>query len=115
MRRLIVLSALGALAGMTGCTTVSKSDYKTAQIVLKESPTARRHVVSECIADINRASAVDKANLGAFMNVSVSRVPSAFCNRLLSAMANGHLSYDDLFTATRSGNYAKLIRVLQGH
>ena len=115
MRKSIVLSALAVLAGMVaGCTTVSKSEYQTAQVVLRESPTTRRQATAECAADLARKSPVEKANLAAFLNVSVTRMPTVFCARVFSAMANGRLSYEDVFAARRSGNYAAIIRALQG-
>ncbi|HEV2506256.1 MAG TPA: hypothetical protein VGV39_24485 [Mesorhizobium sp.] len=97
-----------------GCSTVTESEYKSAQVVMKESGTTRRQLNAECIADFRGESSADKANMAALLGVSVARLPAAFCGRMISAMANGRLSYQDIYGARRDGNYAKLIAVLRG-
>ncbi|MCG7504454.1 hypothetical protein [Mesorhizobium retamae] len=103
-----------ALLAVAGCSTVTEGEYKSAQVVLKESGTTRRQITADCIADMKRESAADKANMAAFLGVSVARLPAAFCNRIVGAMADGRLSHRDIFGAQRNGNYAKLITVLRG-
>lgn len=104
---------LGALT-VAGCNTTTQAEYEVGQAVLKTDPEIRRTITANCIKDIDNDSAADRANMAAIMSVPVSRVSATFCARVVRAVANNRLSYADIKSAERSGNYEKFIKVLQG-
>lgn len=95
-----------------GCTTVTKDEYKTAQVALRESPSIRKQAIAECMTNNRNSTAADRANLAAFLRVSEARAPAVFCSRIFSAVADGRISYEDLTSANRTGNYSVFIRAL---
>ena len=103
---------LAALAS-GGCTT-SQAKYETGQVALKTNPEIRRKIEADCIKDIDKKPAVERANVAAMIDVPVSRVSSAFCGRMIRAVANNRISYADIQNAKRKGDYVKFIRVLRG-
>ena len=111
---LVVVSALSALT-LTGCTTVSESDYRTVRSAIADSPSLKREIIANCIADRRNESLNEQKTNAAFMNVSVANYPSAFCNRMFKALASGRITYQDVKNLdSSSADQSKIIRILQG-
>lgn len=113
MKMLSGAALLLAVLASSGCTT-SQANYETGQMALKSDPEIRRKIEADCIKDIDKKPAVEKANVAAMIDVPVSRVSSTFCNRMIRAVANNRISYADIQNAKRKGDYVKFIRVLRG-
>ena len=99
---------------VAGCTSMSEGEFTTMHADLG-SPAAKRYVINECVADERATSQADKNNLSALMNVSPARYETAFCNRLVNALANGKITYADYRKMlSPSADNSKLIKILQG-
>ena len=99
---------------VAGCTSMSEGEFTTMHAGLG-SPAAKRYVINECVADERATSQADKNNLSALMNVSPARYETAFCNRLVNALANGKITYADYRKMlSPSADNSKLIKILQG-
>jgi hypothetical protein len=99
---------------VAGCTSMSEGEFTTMHAGLG-SPAAKRYVINECVADERATSKADKNNLSALMNVSPARYETAFCNRLVNALANGKITYADYRKMlSPSADNSKLIKILQG-
>ncbi|MES0041582.1 hypothetical protein [Mesorhizobium sp. M0091] len=102
------------MSSVAGCTSMSESDFNTIPVTLS-SPTAKRSYINECVADERATSQSDKNNLSALMNVSPARYETAFCSRLVNALANGKITYADYRKMlSPSADNSKLIKILQG-
>jgi hypothetical protein len=103
--------ALGALSGCT--TTVSESEYRVARAALNESPSVRRELIADCIADRRRDTALEKREIAGLMRVSVANYERTFCNRVINAVARGQLTRNEI---NNSGNISdeKFLRILRG-
>ena len=99
---------------VAGCTSMSEGEFSTMHAGLG-SPAAKRYVINECVADERATSQADKNNLSALMNVSPARYETAFCSRLVNALANGKITYADYRKMlSPSADNSKLIKILQG-
>lgn len=107
--------AVVAASLISGCTTMTESEYKTGQSLISESPTVKRIVMEDCVADSRKDSPREQKELAAVLNVSVSNYPTTFCRRLINAYASGRITYEDYVNlrANRGGE-EKIIRILQG-
>ena len=114
MWKAIIALSLATIA-LSGCVTVSESDYKLGRNYLAENPGLKRELITECIAERRAESLAERNTNAAFMNVSVKAYPDAFCRRVINAYANGRLSYSDVQKAIGGyGDSSKMIRILQG-
>ncbi|MEW6630587.1 MAG: hypothetical protein AB1440_06935 [Pseudomonadota bacterium] len=105
---------LGA-AILAGCTSVSEGEWKTAQTVMQGSPAVKREVMADCIKQLGAEQLKDRQAIAKLMNVSVARVPAAFCSRFLNGWASGRFSYRDFQGIhSQTADNSRLIRVLQG-
>ncbi|MGX5850843.1 hypothetical protein ACWGTO_27570 [Mesorhizobium sp. PL10] len=99
---------------VAGCTSMTEGEFETMHAGLG-SPAAKRSVINDCVADQRATPQSDKNNLSALMNVSPARYETAFCNRLLNALANGKITYADYRKMlSPSADNSKLIKILQG-
>jgi hypothetical protein len=113
MRRIILAaSALLALSVVSGCTTVSESDYKLGRAFLAGNPSVKRELINDCIADQRRESAGDQRTNAALMGVSVKAYPQLFCRRVINAYASGRLTYNDIRNA--NADQSKIISIVLG-
>jgi hypothetical protein len=109
----LIFGAIAA-ATLSGCTTtVTESEYRLARSALNESPSVRREIVADCIADRRRDSAAERREISALMKVSVANYERTFCNRIVNAFANGRLSRNEINNVS-SVSDEKFIRILQG-
>jgi len=105
---------LGA-AILAGCTSVSEGEWKTAQTVMQGSPAVKREVMTDCLKQLGSEPLKDRQAIAKLMNVSVARVPAAFCGRFLNAWASGRFSYRDFQGIhSQTADHSRFIRVLQG-
>jgi hypothetical protein len=109
-----VMAAMLAATLVSGCNTVSESDYKLGQAALAESPTAKRYVLQECIAENRKNSAAVQKEVAAFLKVPQSGVAETVCRRVVNAMANGRLTYADYRKIMTNGDNPKLLKIIQG-
>lgn len=106
---------LGISVIVTGCTTMSQGEYKTAQTALAGSPALKRETMNSCIKDENARSAKDKAEMAAVFNIDPKNYAATFCKRLINGMASNRITYQDYANLDSStADNSKLIRVLQG-
>jgi hypothetical protein len=107
-----IAAAIFAASLLSGCNTVSESDFKLGQIVLAESPTIRKEVLRDCIAQRRAESPAFQAQMAAFLKIPRSKFAQTVCRRLVNAYAKGRITYADI-TSSGAEN-GKLIRVMQG-
>ena len=99
---------------VAGCTSMSEGEFNTMSATLS-SPAAKRSIIADCIADERATPQSEKNNLSALMNVSPARYETAFCGRLVNALANGKITYADYRKLlSPSADNSKLIKILQG-
>lgn len=107
-----IAAALLAASLLSGCNTVSESDFKLGQVVVAESPTIRNEVLRDCIAQRRAESPEFQAKMAAFLKVPRSKFAQTVCRRLVNAYAKGRISYSDITSS--SADKDKLVRILQG-
>ena len=111
---LMFVAALSALT-LTGCTTVSENDYRLGQTALAESPSIKREIVADCVAERRSESLNEQRTYAALMNVSVANYPTTFCKRVINAVSSGRLTYADIARLdSSSADQSKIIRIIQG-
>jgi hypothetical protein len=110
-----VICAAIAVTTLSGCTTISESDYKLGRSYIAENPSIKRELINDCIADRRRESIGEQKTGAAFINVSVAKYPQTFCSRVINAYVNGKLTYSDIQNASlSSADNSKFVRILQG-
>ncbi|MGB8818923.1 MAG: hypothetical protein WCC66_13480 [Rhizobiaceae bacterium] len=109
-----VVAAMFAATLVSGCNTVSESEYKVGQAALSESPSAKRYVLQECIAETRPGSASEQKELAAFLKVPQSKLTETICRRVVNAMASGRMSYADYRKIVTTGDSPKLLKIIQG-
>jgi hypothetical protein len=109
---LAILSMALITIAVSGCTTVSESEYKLGRSYLVENPSVKRELIRDCVADQRRESAGDQKTTAALMGVSVKAYPQLFCSRVINAYANGRLTYSDIKNA--SADQSKMVNIVLG-
>jgi hypothetical protein len=109
---LLTLAAFLTLA--SGCTSISKSEFETAQEAMKGSPGLKRDAIAECTHGVNGKPAAEKANVAKLMNVSLAAMPSLYCTRMMNAIASGRISYSDAQAFERGTKVPEMIQIIQG-
>ncbi|MER8863225.1 hypothetical protein NKI19_05820 [Mesorhizobium sp. M0751] len=100
---------------LAGCTTLTEGEFNTMHATLEGSPVTKRTAINECIARERSTPLAERKTFAAFMNVSVAKHDSAFCNRLYNAVANGRLTYADYRRlSSPTADNSKVIKILQG-
>ncbi|SEE80313.1 hypothetical protein SAMN05444161_7222 [Rhizobiales bacterium GAS191] len=106
---LVPLHALGASAPR-----LSRDKFSVAADAMKGSAALRRLGVERCAARMNAMPKSQRANIAALIDVSLEHMPATFCERVLSAMASGQMSYDDYVDAIRRHLTVKVVHIIQG-
>lgn len=116
MRRIFIAASSALIAfTVSGCVTVSESDYKLGRDYLAENPRVKRELINDCIADRKRESLGERTTLAALINVSVAAYPETICRRIINAYANGRLTYRDIQGINSStADNSRIIRIIQG-
>lgn len=100
---------------LAGCTTMTEGEFNTMHATLEGSPAVKRMAIRDCIAREKSTPLGEKKTYAAFMNVSVARYETAFCNRISNALANGRLTYADYVKLhSPTADNSKVIRIMQG-
>ncbi len=108
-------AALVGVSLVAGCSTMTEGEFNTMHTVLEGSPATKRQAIKDCIARERSISQADKNTYAAIMNVSAARYETAFCNRLMNALASGRITYADYVKLSSPGaDSSKLIKVMQG-
>jgi hypothetical protein len=108
-----VAAAVLAASILSGCNTISESDYKAGKNIVAESPTAKRLIVKDCIEKQRRQAGAKQREIAAFLKIPESRYAETICKRMVNAIANGRLTYADVANSN-SMNEDKILRVMQG-
>lgn len=103
--------ALGVV--LSGCNTMSQTSYENMQEALKGA-SFRQQVTKQCTSEMSAKNKTHRESLAAVMGVSLPKMPSVFCTRVVNAMANGRINYADYVASKNNGNASKVIRVIQG-
>jgi hypothetical protein len=108
-------AALAGASLLAGCSTMTESDFNTMHTALEGSPAVKREVISDCVARERSTPQADKNTYAAIMNVSPARYETAFCGRLMNALANGRITYAEYVKLSSPGaDSSKLIKIMQG-
>ena len=112
MRRIFVL--FGVVAALSACSSTTKSEYDTAQTMLSGSPKVRSQVVTKCTAELSTKPARTRQGLADVANTSISSMPRVVCQRIVTAWANGKLTYADIQATERGVPTPNTVRIIQG-
>jgi len=107
-------SMLTVVLFLAGCTGTSQVGLDKTQKMLSRSPELRRDANIVCIENISQTSRARREAMASFMNVSLTRVPSTFCRRVLGALAAGRIKQSDVDAAVRGEATPTVVRVLKG-
>jgi PBP1b-binding outer membrane lipoprotein LpoB len=111
----IAASAVLIALSVSGCTTVSESEYKLGRSYLAENPSFKRELIRDCVADQRRESIGDQKTTAALMGVSVAAYPKLFCSRVINAYANGRLTYRDMTNVSNgSADQSVIVKIVLG-
>ena len=103
-------AVLLAAVVMSGCAP-TKPQFDVAVETMKGSKKARDKVTADCIAKFNRKG-VEGAAL--VLDVPERDAKRVACQRIVAAMTDGRLSYEDLQAMMRGKPTPKIVRVMQG-
>ncbi|WP_192257407.1 hypothetical protein [Mesorhizobium silamurunense] len=100
---------------LAGCTSAKEGQWNTAQAAMQGSPAFKRGIIADCTKQIGSRRLEDRQTVAKLMNVSIVRVPAAFCNRFFNAWASGRLTYRDIQGIhSQTADNSRFVRVLQG-
>ncbi|RUM27603.1 hypothetical protein EFQ99_01490 [Rhizobium vallis] len=99
-----------SLALLAGCVP-TQQDYDAAVTLLQGSARARNEVVRDCSKGFD---ANDRRVAGIVTNVSDKDAPKVACQRYLSAMVSGRVTYQDFLDIKAHRFSPKLIKIFQG-
>ncbi|MGL4489255.1 MAG: hypothetical protein ACRCU5_07415 [Rhizobiaceae bacterium] len=115
MRVISMVGTLMLVAGLlSGCNTVSESDFKMGQAAVAESKTIRQAILKECMAKLAREPLTQRMNSAQFIGVSVARYPETMCRRALNAYANGRITYKDYVRLMNGEFDDKMVKIVKG-
>ena len=109
---LLGLSVALTATVLSGCTTVSESEYKLGRNYVAENPSFKRELIKDCIADQKRESLGDQKTTAALMGVSVAAYPNLFCRRVINAFVNGRITYSDVRNS--GSDQSKMVNIVLG-
>jgi hypothetical protein len=96
---------------LSGC--MSATRYEAVTEALKGSPALRRDEIARCTSN-NRSTAAQKELMGKLMNLPPrSDVVRVACERIVSGMVSGKLTYSDYQKVSMRQLTPQLVRVLQ--
>lgn len=75
----------------------------------------RKVTISDCVGRVRQQPAAEQKQTAALFNISLSRYPSTYCNRLINAYASGRITYKDYVAlGSSTADNSKVIRIMQG-
>lgn len=95
---------------VSGCGP-TKPQFDAVVEVMKGSKSARDRVTADCIAKFNPKGLKGAALV---LDVPEKDAKKLACSRLVAAMTDGRLNYDDLQSMLRNKPTPKIVRALQG-
>ncbi|AZO30839.1 MULTISPECIES: hypothetical protein [unclassified Mesorhizobium] len=108
-------AVLVGAALLAGCTSANEGQWNTAQAAMQGNPAFKREVMADCVKQVGSRQLKDRQAVAKLMNVSVARVPSAFCSRFFNAWASGRLTYRDFQGIhSQTADKSRFVRILQG-
>ncbi|MDQ0455479.1 hypothetical protein [Rhizobium paknamense] len=104
------MAGLAALAMLPGCMT--EREYAAYQTAFEGSPKLRQEAIKRCIA---RGKGKDMKLLSMLANTTPEKTPVVICTRIMNAVVDGKLTYDDYLSIMRYETPSpKQIKIIQG-
>lgn len=110
-RKLILLLSIALLSA---CTGTSQQGLDKMQTMMTNRPEIKTEAISLCIEDVTLSPRSHREGLARLMRVSLAKVPSTFCRRVIGALAAGRLSQADLESVNRGSPSQNILRVVKG-
>lgn len=108
----ILLVAIASF--LAGC-TMTEGEFNTGRQAIAGSPAVRKVTISDCVGRVRQQPAAEQKQTAALFNISLSRYPSTYCNRLINAYASGRITYKDYVAlGSSTADNSKVIRIMQG-
>lgn len=86
--------------------------YGAYQAVLRPDPQLRASLTAECVAEVRPRSQGEVETMSALLAVEAGRVVVSFCERTITAIARGDVSYEDYAAVKRGAGSPETIRRL---
>ena len=105
-RKVTTLSVLGACASRA-----TVQDYAVYREEIRSDRQARRDATAQCVRTFSEGDRNWRVTLAAMARASIPRAPAVACQRIVRAIADGRLTYQDVYG--RAGG-PKLYAVIRG-
>lgn len=112
-RHMIRSAALIAIGlSLAGC-GMSREGYEVGQARMRSSPAFRQGAMETCIGDADRAPAVERTRFAARHRIAPRDVSRTACRRLVNAIAQNRLTYEQYSEVFSSGDGSKLLQAAE--
>lgn len=108
--RSIILIVIGL--SVAGCGT-SRESYEVGQAQMRSSPAFRQGAMESCINDADRAPAEERNRFAARHKIPAREVSRTACRRIVNAIAQNRLTYEQYSEMFSSGDGAKLLQAAE--
>jgi hypothetical protein len=105
---LLVASCAGPQPPATSPPTAA--EFEQMRDILASNPEARAFMEAQCRSDVDRKPEVERAMLGALLDLDPDRVASGFCARALAGITRGDVSYADFVAMTKGSEDPQILR-----
>jgi hypothetical protein len=99
--------------GLSGCAGLTRAEYANMQKTLQNNAAVKQETIDECVADARFTETIKQRKYDALLGVSLEQTQRIYCKRIIDAVANGQLTFNDSATIKR-GDDSKFIRILLG-
>lgn len=111
IQRVLLITSLLILGG---CTIPTKQEFDQIRVEMR-SAQFRRDVNAECVKLVAKRPLWQRKNVATYVKVSLDRVPTVFCKRIIHGLHSRQLKYSDLQTAKQTRKATpNLMRILRG-
>lgn len=111
-RKLATLAVLCAAMALGACASrATVQDYAVYREEIRTDRQARRDATTQCVQTFSQGDRNWRVTLAAMARTSVARAPAVACRRIVQAIADGRLTYQDVYG--RAGG-PKLYAVVRG-
>lgn len=93
-----------------GCSSTGVNSMATRKQL--SNPTAKAHVLSECIAGVAYKSARSHERMAKLMGTSEDKVARLYCQRMVEALSDGRISLSDVQSVNGPNLSPKIRKVL---
>lgn len=97
---------------VAGC-GMSRESYEVGQAQMRSSPAFRQGAMETCINDADRAPAEERKRFAARHRIAPRDVSRTACRRLVNAIAQNRLTYEEYREVFSAGDGSKLLQAAE--